>query len=186
MLKVLSAFAVLAALIVVPSTLHATSISGQFFITGASVTDSGTSLIFIPDSIAAGAANTLKGSFASLLAAGEAGTFTPNINYSPYIASSGVITLTNINGTTVTYILDTLTEKIDGGFTLFTGTGITSTNASGYHNTDETLLFSTQGNGTVASSTTTSAEPAAPEPTTLAFLGIGLFGLAGIIKRRLA
>jgi hypothetical protein len=175
----------MAALVAVPSILHATPITGQFSITGASVTDSGSSLTFIPDSIAVGAANTITGSFNTLLTAGEAGTITQVISYNPYAAGSGVITLTNTDGTIVTYTLDTLTAKVDGGFTLFTGTGILSTNAAGYDNTDGTLLFSTQGNGTVTFSATTNASPV-PEPSTLALLGTGLVGLAGVIKRRLA
>lgn len=185
MRKVLSSLAVLAALIAVPSALHASQITGQFSITGASVTDNGSTLTFIPDSIAVGAPNTITGDFTSLLTAGEAGTITQTIAYDPYTAGSGVITLTNTDGTIVTYTLDTLTAKVDGGFTLFTGTGILSTNAAGFDNTEGTLLFSTQGNGTVTFSATTNASPV-PEPSTLALLGTGLVGLAGVIKRRLA
>lgn len=185
MRKILSSLAVMAALVAAPSLLHATPITGQFSITGASVTDNGSSLTFVPDSIAVGATNTITGSFNTLLTAGEAGTITQTINYNPYTAGSGIITLTNIDGTLVTYTLATLTETTSGGFGLFTGTGILSTNAAGYDNTEATLLFSTQGNGTVTFSATTNASPV-PEPSTLALLGTGLIGLAGVVKRRLA
>lgn len=187
MRKFFASLAVMAALVAVPAALHATPITGQFSITGASVTDDGSSLTFIPDAIAVGAANTLSGDFTTLLSAYEPGTITSNFSYDPYVAGSGVITLTNTDGTIVTYTLNTLSEQSIGSYTLFTGAGVLSTNAAGFDNTDGTLLFSTQGNGTVTFSATTSASPSAvPEPSTLAMLGTGLIGLAGVIKGRLA
>jgi hypothetical protein len=186
--KIFASLTVLAALVAVPSALHATPITGQFSITGASVSDDGSTLTFDdPSTVTVGGSKTITGAFKDILSAGETGTITSSVSYKPYTPGSAVITLTNTDGTTLTFTLDSLTEEPDNnGFEDFMGTGILSTNAAGYDNTEGTLAFSTQGDGTVTFAATTVANSAVPEPSTLAFFGTGLVGLAGVIKRRLA
>jgi len=67
---------------------HATPISGQFSITGIAVSDTGSMLVFSPNTINVGSANTLYGSFKTLLDAGEKGTISSHINYANYFQTA--------------------------------------------------------------------------------------------------
>lgn len=185
MQKLLSSLAILAAL-AVPTALHADPITGQFSITGSSVADDGTTLTFDPNSINVGAAGTLTGSFTSLLTAGETGTITSPIDYASYTPNSAAIVIGS-GPTAVTFTLASLTEVDSGIFDTFTGTGLISTGVAGYDPTEANLYFSTQGDGIVTFSATAVTTPSAvPEPSTLALLGTGFFGIAAFAKRRLA
>jgi hypothetical protein len=186
MMKLLPSLPIFAA-VAAPTALHATPITGQFSITGSSVTDSGTTLTFQPDSVAVGAASTLSGSFTSLLTANEAGTNTSPINYASYTPNSASIVL-GTGASAVTFNLASITDVTSGLFDSFTGTGIISTGVAGFDPTEADLFFSTQGDGTVTFSATavSEASPAVPEPSTLALFGTGILGIAGVARRRMA
>ena len=162
---------------------HATPITGQFSITGASVSDNGSMLSFDPATINIGAANTLYGSFTTLLQAGEAGVITSPIDYAAYTPGTASLIFTNNSGS-VTFRLDSISEVTNGAFGNFTGTGAISTTVAGYDPTAATLLFTTQGNGITTFSATAIGTSPVPEPSTFAMLGTGLLGAAGAARRK--
>ncbi len=162
---------------------HATPITGQFSITGSSVSDTGSMLIFQPNTINVGASNTLYGSFTTLLTAGENGTITSPINYASFVPGSSSLMFAN-SASSVTFTLSTISEVTNGIFGNFTGTGIISTNVAGFDPTMANLYFTTQGNGVTTFSATAITPSAVPEPSTLALMGTGILGLAGALKRR--
>ena len=161
---------------------HATPISGQFSITGSNVSNNGSSLSFDPATVRVGTADTLTGSFTTLLTADERGTITSPIDYSAYVPDSSSIVFGKA-GDKVTFTLASISEQMVGSFALFTGTGTISTDVAGYSASAATLLFSTQGNGVTTFSATTTASPV-PEPSSLALLGTGILGAAGAARRK--
>jgi|ERR1700733_4478370 PEP-CTERM motif len=185
--KMLSTLAVVTSL-AIPCALHATPIAGQFSITGSSVANNGTSLVFQPDTINVGSASTIYGSFQSILTGNEAGTISSPIDYSTYVPGSSTLQFTS-GGSNLTFTINSINEVNNGIFADFTGAGVFTTNVAGFDPTAGDLLFSTQGNGTTTFSATattgTSSDSPVPEPSTLALFGTGIFGVAGLLKRRL-
>ncbi len=138
MKKLLSSMFVLAALAIAPA-LHATPINGQFSVTGASVQDTGTQLIFNPNTINVGAQNTIMGDFTSILTAGEAGTITSPINYASYVAGSSALTFGS-GSSLLTLTLNSISCSLAGSFNNCIGGGTMVSGSGLYDPTQFSLL----------------------------------------------
>ncbi|GAC1358605.1 MAG: hypothetical protein NVSMB3_05690 [Acidobacteriaceae bacterium] len=180
MRKLLSALALVAA-ISAPVALHATPITGQFSIDG-TVTNSGSTLTFLPGTIKTGTGTQL-GTFALLVPDNTPVTMGPmSITYSPYVCCA----VFTVGSLTTTLDTITATNTTIGGVPITIFGGIADFTAPGFDKTFGTFGFSTQGDGKVTFSATGTANSPVPEPSTLTLLGSGVLGLAGIVRKRFA
>lgn len=180
--KLFSSLALVAAM-AVPSALHASMMTGQFSIQGTVTNDPATHVLtFIPESIETGF-GTQTGTFATLLTNNEHPTAgTDTISYDPYVAGSSYFLIGPLTAT-----VESLTEttSMPDGHTVYGFSGNALLSAAGYDTTPGSFTFSTQDSGAVTFSATTLTSSPVPEPSTLALFGTGIFGLAGIVSRKI-
>ena len=183
MYKFFASLALIAAL--AAPAAHASMMSGQFSIQGTVINDPTTqTLSFLSPSIETGF-GTQMGSFSTLLTDNEhvpSGTST--IAYGPYVPGSGYFSVGGLSA-----VIQSLTESTSvlNGHMVYGFFGTADFSAAGYDMTPGSFTFSTQDSGPVTFSATavTTGIPAVPEPSSLALFGTGIFGLAGIVSRKL-
>lgn len=171
-------------LIAAPTALHAdTMMTGQFSIQG-TVQNVGTTLEFVPSSLATGV-GTQTGTFALLLTDGEGiSNGNANVGYGPYVPGSAFFVVGPLTAT-----LETLTEttEIIGKETVLVFSGVADLTAPGFLDTTASFSFNTPPSGLApfVATAVVPTPPAVPEPSSLALFGTGILTLAGLASRKL-
>ena len=153
---------------------YADSMTGQFSIQGTLI-DTGSALDF---SSAETGVGTQTGSFTTILTDNEAVSGNPTLTYSPaYVPDSEVFTVGSLT-------IDLKSFQLDSPG-VFSGVALLS--ATGFTDTDADVSLTTQldkGPVTFSATTIVPSVPAVPEPTTFSLLGIGILGMATVVRRK--
>jgi hypothetical protein len=163
------------ALLAVPAIGHADTIMTGQFETQGMLTDNGSSLFFLSGSAGIG---TQTGSFISLVGDGtNISVSNQLLSYTSYVPNSEVITINSLIAD-----LESFTQTAPG---VFSGTLLLS--APGYDDATANLVLtvSEDKGGSDPYSVVATIPPSVPEPSTLALLGTGILGLAGVVRSKL-
>jgi hypothetical protein len=163
------------ALLAAPAVMHADTImTGQFQIQGM-LLDTGSTLVVASGAVVPG---TQTGSFTSFLSDSQPIFATnPNISYTSFVPGSDTLFIGSLEA-----VLESFSETGPG---VFSGTVLLS--ASGFEDATANFVLnaSEDKGGLVPYTAVTTIPPSVPEPSTLALLGTGILGLAGVVRSKL-